>query len=416
MRGARRHSVPRTPGRGAVEALGPYARTRLTVRAAGIELPLDVPADVFATRAVDEGTLLLLRNLPDVAPQSLLDLGCGYGAIGLTLAARHPAARALLVDRDLLAVRAAAHNARTLGLGNVEVRPSLGYRDVPGSLRFDLVLCNVPARIGPRAIAYFLDAGRALLSPRGELRAVVLRDLAEQVERAGVSGLRLATAGRNHLVYSVSPGETRFTLDDESVYARDETQLEIAPGRLLTLSRPHDASEDPAHARALRVLLDAVPRAPYGTVLCYRCGYGALPLAARSLWGGVEVVAQDRDLLDTAFVRRNARALSLGGARLRVVEALYPREALAPPAAAALVLGESSPSAGEPVFARELLEVRELLAPGGEGLVLASEKQVREWSRASVRAGASVLVRREGACVLRLSAPRRSQRIGPTGA
>ena len=103
-----------------------------------------------------------MRNLPDVAPQSLLDLGCGYGAIGLTLAARHPAARALLVDRDLLAVRAAAHNARTLGLGNVEVRPSLGYRDVPASLRFDLVLCNVPARIGPRAIAYFLDAGRAL--------------------------------------------------------------------------------------------------------------------------------------------------------------------------------------------------------------------------------------------------------------
>src|SRR5438477_12433013 len=102
MRRTRQRSAPPKPSAGAVEALGPYARTRLTVRAAGIELPLDVPADVFATRAVDEGTLLLLRNLPDVAPQSLLDLGCGYGAIGLTVAALHPAARALLVDRDLL--------------------------------------------------------------------------------------------------------------------------------------------------------------------------------------------------------------------------------------------------------------------------------------------------------------------------
>jgi hypothetical protein len=70
------------------------------------------------------------------------------------------------------------------------------------------------------------------------------------------------------------------------------------------------------------------------------------------------------------------------------------------------VLGESSPSAGEAVFARELLEARELLAPGGEALVLASDKQVREWNTAAARAGASVLLRREGACVLRLARPR----------
>ena len=404
---ARRHSVLKAPSRAAVDALGPYARTRLSVRALGVSVPLDVPADVFATRAIDEGTLLLLRSLPERAPDSLLDLGCGYGALGLTLATRYRSARALLVDRDLLAVRAAAHNARTLGLDNVEVRPSLGYRDVPKGARFDLVLCNVPARIGARAIAYFLDAGRSLLSSQGELRAVVLRDLREQVEHTGVTGLRLVASGRNHLVYSVTPGATGFALDDESVYARDETRLEIAPGRALQLSRPHDASEDPQHARALRALLDAVPRAPSGTVFCYRCGYGALPLAARSLWPDVAVVSQDRDLLDTAFLRRNARALSLDGPRLRVAQAVHPGEAL-PPSSAALVLGESSASAGEAVFARELLEARELLAPGGEGLVLASEKQMREWKTAISRGGASVLLRRQGVCVLRLARPRRA--------
>jgi 16S rRNA G1207 methylase RsmC len=406
MRRDRRQSVPKEPSHGGREALGPYARTRLTVRVLGVQVPLDVPADVFATRAIDEGTLLLLRKLPERAPDSLLDLGCGYGAIGLTLAVRHLSARALLVDRDLLAVRAAAHNARSLGLTNVEVRPSLGYRDVPAQMPFDLVLCNIPARIGPRAIAYFLDRGRALLSPGGELRAVVLRDLKEQMESASVEGLRLVASGRNHLVYSVSPGRSRFAGDDESVYARDVTQLEIAAGRLLSLSRPYDASEDPGHTRALRVLLDAVPRAPAGTVLCYRCGYGALPLAARSLWPEVTVVAQDRDLLDTAFLRRNARVLSLDGPRLRVVEALFPSDALSH-GEAALVLGESSPSSGEAVFARELLDARRLLAPGGEALVLTSEKQAREWDQAIVRAGASVLLRRGGACVLRLAAPRR---------
>ena len=393
------------PTAAALEAFGPYARTRLTVRALGLALPLDVPADVFASRAVDAGTLLLLRNLPERAPRSVLDLGCGYGALGLPVAASFPHARALLVDRDLLAVRAASHNARSLGLSNVEARPGLGYRDLSEGARFDLVLCNVPARIGARAVAYLLDAGRSLLTPEGELRAVVIRDLREQVERAGVAGLRRAAEGEGHLVYAVPPGSSRFALGDESVYARDQTRLEVVPGRVLLLSRPHDASEDPTHAAALSALLDAVPRAPARTVLSFRCGYGALPLAARVRWPGAQVVAQDRDLLDTAFLRRNASALALGGERLRVAEALFPSEAL-PQGGASLVLGETSSSAGEAVFARELFEARHLLAPGGDALVLASEKQAREWLPKAASSGAAVLLRREGACVLRIARPK----------
>jgi 16S rRNA G1207 methylase RsmC len=388
-----------------VEALGPYARTRLTVRALGLALPLDVPADVFATRAVDEGTLLLLRNLPAAPPRSVLDLGCGYGALGLPIAARFPEASALLVDRDLLAVRAAAHNARALGLGNVTARPGLGYRDLPEGARFDLVLCNVPARIGPRGVAYLLEAGRSLLTPGGELRAVVIRDLRDQVEAADIAGARLAASGKNHLVYAVPPGPSRFPVDDESVYARDEIRFEAAPERVLALSRPHDASEDPGHRKALGALLDAAPRAAPRTVLSFRCGYGALPLAARVRWPQAQVIAQDRDLLDTAFVRRNAASLDLAGDRLRVADALFPSEAL-PEGGAGLVLGEASAPAGEAVFARELLEARRLLAPGGEALVLASEKQAREWLPAAAPSGASVLLRREGACVLRIARPK----------
>src|SRR5438128_8646689 len=192
----RTRTPPRLPRPSALDALGPYARTQLTVRALGLALALDVPADVFATRAIDQGTLLLLRNLPERAPGSFLDLGCGYGALGLPIAARHPQARGLLVDRDLLAIRTAAHNARALGLSNVEARPGLGYRDLPdGAAPFDLLLCNVPARIGQRAIAYLLEAGRSLLAPSGELRAVVIRDLRESVETSALEGLRIAAEG-----------------------------------------------------------------------------------------------------------------------------------------------------------------------------------------------------------------------------
>ena len=396
----------RSPRPAAVDAVGPYARTQLTVKALGLALALDVPADVFASRAIDDGTLLLLRNLPGRAPASVLDLGCGYGALGLPVAARYPQARALLVDRDLLAVRAAAHNATALGLGNVEVRPGLGYRDLPRvGATFDLVLCNVPARIGGRAIAYLLEAGRSLLPAGGELRAVVIRDLRESMEATALEGLRLAAQGKNHLVYALPPGPSRIALGDETVYARDETRIEAVPGRILTLSRPHDASEEPGHAAALKLLLEALPRSQPGTVLCFRCGYGAVPLAARVRWPDALVVAQDRDLLDTAFLRRNASALGLAGPRLRVAETVFPSEALQL-RSADLVLGEMSAPAGEKVFSRELSEAGALLAPGGEALLLASEKQAREWLPAAAPGGPAVLLGRQGTCLLRISRPK----------
>src|SRR5438105_825733 len=83
-------------------ALGPYARGRLVEKALGQRLALDVPWDVFSSQRIDDGTLLLLKNLPQAEPRSVLDLGCGYGALGLPIAARRPSARCLLIDRDLL--------------------------------------------------------------------------------------------------------------------------------------------------------------------------------------------------------------------------------------------------------------------------------------------------------------------------
>lgn len=389
------------PSAAGYRALGPYARTRLVEKALGQTLSLDVPADVFATQRIDDGTLLLLQHLPEGEPRSLLDLGCGYGALGLPVAARWPKARALLVDRDLLAVAAADHNARALGLANVEVRAGLGYRGIEGP--FDWVLCNVPARIGPQAIRYIIEGGRAL----GELRIVVIRDLQPQVDT--VETARRIALGPRHAVYAASalpglvPAPRPRSLaidgepDDASVYARDQTRFSG-----LTLDRPHDASEDPAHAARLLVLADALPRLSPASVLCFRSGYGALPLFARSRWPLARVVAQERDLLDTDFIRRNARALGLP---VEVRESLFPGDG-----PFALVLGELSPSAGEAVAARELSEALLALAPGGQGLVLLSEKMEREWFPQAVPRGAqaSILLRREGASVLRISRSRGS--------
>ncbi len=383
------------PSAAAWTALGPYARGRLVEKALGQTLALDVPWDVFASQGIDDGTLLLLQHLPEGAPRSVLDLGCGYGALGLPVASRWPQARCLLVDRDLLAVAASAHNAAALGLRNVEARPGLGYRDL-GKESFDWVLCNVPARIGPRAIRHLLEGGRALSATT---RAVVIRDLCPVVEGLGLEGLRHLARGARHDVYTLEPGAAQLDLADEEIYARDQTEF-----MGLRLSRPHDASEDPAHQRALTVLADSLPRRAPRRALAFRAGYGALPLFLKSRFPQAEIVAQERDLLGAAFLRRNARTLAL---TLDVREALFPAQGLEP-GSFGLVVGELSSPAGPAVAARELKEASDLLLPGGEALILASEKQEREWfPKAAPRgAGLTVLLRREGASVLRISRSR----------
>jgi precorrin-6B methylase 2 len=384
------------PSASAWKALGPYARGRLVEKAPGFPaLTLDLPWDVFASQGIDDGTLLLLENLPEGEPGSVLDLGCGYGALGLPVAARWPKARCLLVDRDLLAVAASAHNARALGLSNVEVRPGLGYRDLGGE-RFDWVLCNVPARIGGRAIRHLLEGGRAL---GAEVRVVVIRDLAPVVESAGLAGLVPVARGARHDVFALARGPATVDPMDETVYARDATSF-----MGLSLSRPWDASEDPAHLMALSVLAESLPRAAPARALCFRAGYGALPLHLKSRYPQAEVIAQERDLLDAAFLRRNARALSLP---IEVRETLFPADGLSP-GSFLLVAGELSSPAGAPVAARELQETADLLAPGGEALILSTPKQEREWFPGAAPKGVAttLLLRREGASVLRISRAR----------
>jgi SAM-dependent methyltransferase len=384
------------PSAAARKALGPYARGRLVLRALGQTLALDVPHDVFSSQRIDDGTLLLLDHLPAGEPKSVLDLGCGYGALGLPVAARFQAARCVLLDRDLLAVAASAHNARVLGLVNVTVQPGLGYRGLQRE-RLDWVLCNVPARIGSRAIRYLLEGGRAL---GAEVRAVVIRDLAPVVEELGLAGLTHVARGARHDVFALrrtaaaTQGAPAVDLDDDAVYARDETTF-----ARLSLSRPHDASEDPAHLAALALLAEALPRRQPKNAFVFRANYGALPLAIKARHAGCEVVAQDRDLLDTAFLRRNATALELP---VEVREDLFWGEAMNG-RIFSLVCGELAAPAGAAVARSELKQAAQLLAPGGEGLILASEKQEREWLR---RQGATVLLRRGSACVLRISRPR----------
>ena len=114
-------------------------------------LRLQSDRGVFAGAAVDPGTKLLLLDsaTPPSGAVDLLDLGCGYGPIALTLARRAPDATVWAIDVNRRALALCAANAEANGLPNVRVVPPDG---VPPDVRFAGIWSNPPIRIGKEAL------------------------------------------------------------------------------------------------------------------------------------------------------------------------------------------------------------------------------------------------------------------------
>ena len=112
------------------------------------ELAIELQADrgVFGSRAVDLGTLALLREAPPPPPNGdILDLGCGYGPIAIVLARQAPQARVWAVDVNERALELTRANARAAGTANVTAcRPD----EVPSDVRFAAIYSNPPVQIG----------------------------------------------------------------------------------------------------------------------------------------------------------------------------------------------------------------------------------------------------------------------------
>jgi 16S rRNA G1207 methylase RsmC len=138
---------------------------------------------LFSPREIDEGTRLLLDHV-ELGPEAdCLDLGCGYGAIGLTLAALAPAGQTLMVDKDFVAVDYANRNAARNGLSNARAQLSNGLAQIDPGLRFDLIASNIPAKVGRELLAILLHDAHAQLRPGGRLYVVTINGLRQYMKR-----------------------------------------------------------------------------------------------------------------------------------------------------------------------------------------------------------------------------------------
>lgn len=174
----------------------------------GIPLAFRTDAGVFSRGEVDAGTDLLLKSLPEEMTGDILDLGCGWGVIGICAARRWPDARVTMADVNLRALDLARENARR---NRAEVRclESDGMEALKGEM-FDTVITNPPIRAGKQVIYRMFADAEACLRPGGSLILVIrkqqgaesciryLQTLFPKVEKAAKSGgFWVLTAAKN---------------------------------------------------------------------------------------------------------------------------------------------------------------------------------------------------------------------------
>lgn len=157
--------------------MDPYFKKEISYSLQGNKYIFSVAETLFSTYEVDFGTDLLLRYIKTKSPKTILDLGCGYGVIGIVLAKTHPNSIVTMADRDLLAVYYGKINIEKNSIDNATCLASIGMDELKNE-KYDLIVSNIPAKIGDGAIVEeFILTPCEHLNPGGELWIVIVNGL-----------------------------------------------------------------------------------------------------------------------------------------------------------------------------------------------------------------------------------------------
>lgn len=160
----------------------PFQRAKVHAEVWGLDLDLVSGSGVFAQGRLDIGTSVLFRETDPPTGGRILDLGCGYGVIGLACAVAAPTAVVTAVDVNQRAVLLANENAAALGV--TDRFTASVPEDVDPAATYDEIWSNPPIRIGKAALHELLLTWLPRLAPEGRAVMVVGKNLgADSLQR-----------------------------------------------------------------------------------------------------------------------------------------------------------------------------------------------------------------------------------------
>ena len=158
----------------------PHDRKQLSTRIGTLDLQFQTDSAVFSRSQLDFGTRLLIESVledyrsQDQSPHGrLLDLGCGYGPVGIAFKRLFPPLDVVMTDVNARAIQLARENASTNKVRYVDIRHGDGFAIIGKEERFDIILTNPPIRAGKKTVYAFFDGACEHLAPGGRLYVVI---------------------------------------------------------------------------------------------------------------------------------------------------------------------------------------------------------------------------------------------------
>ena len=159
------HYYSKTPEAG-------HNRQAVEVTLRGLPMKFTTDAGVFSKSGVDYGSKVLIECMDLKVSDEILDVGCGYGPIGLTAAKLAAEGHVTMIDINERAVELAKENAEINKLANVTILQSDLFDSVKDQV-FDVILTNPPIRAGKAVVHRIYEEGCELLKAGGSLWVVI---------------------------------------------------------------------------------------------------------------------------------------------------------------------------------------------------------------------------------------------------
>lgn len=136
------------------------------------KLKFSTDAGVFSKSGIDFGSQVLINAMEFAKDATVLDVGCGYGPIGITAAKLAPSGHVTMIDINERAVELSKQNAKMNDVSNVTIIQSDLYEKVKQQT-FDCILSNPPIRAGKAVVHAVFEQGYQLLNSGGSMWIVI---------------------------------------------------------------------------------------------------------------------------------------------------------------------------------------------------------------------------------------------------
>ncbi len=275
---------------------------------------------LFSSFQVDVGTKFLLRTITATNLNTyckILDLGCGYGPIGLTLKKIHSDSVVHMVDRDALAIEYSRQNTELNQLSDVKTYGTLGYDNIQET-DFDLIISNIPAKAGELVISYFLRDAAHYLSLKGLLAIVVVAPLEMLIEKIVSNEPYITILYKRrrpgHVVFYCQYSNCRdeevklgLSAIERGIYDRDNVAMSFHDLRYRMQMAQGLPEFDSLHyhSEILMEEMRVIQRASVRRTIVFNPGQGHIPVMLWKLLEPNRIILVDRDLLSLEYSRKN---------------------------------------------------------------------------------------------------------------